>query len=209
VAIPGRLPYHLRAVQITLPWPATSAASNHRAPISSAAYPPPRPLSLLAIDSHGKIIRPDGDPQKEAPPNRILWWHTPRPTPTGACAINAHGLPGLIALGGHIATALPSYPGKIVGRAFYSCIDTEYELHNSQLQAAILLDAQHPKQPAAEIPGLHPLPRTPAFFNGPGDSFHGEQTATRRGNAWLLLTGGHNPNERIELLRHLDATVNP
>jgi hypothetical protein len=74
------------------------------------------------------------------------------------------------------------------------------------LDAAILLDAAHPGAIPAAIPGLTLVPRAAGFFNGPGD-FKGELTATRHGNTWLVVAGGSNLAQRIEILRHLTPTV--
>jgi len=93
-----------------------------------------------------------------------------------------------------------------VGRAFFSCIDTEYYLHNWPLDAAILLDASHPGTAPVSIPGLTAVTREPGYFNGPGD-FKGELTAVRRGDGWLVVAGGKGLEQRLEVLRHLTASV--
>ena len=43
-------------------------------------------------------------------------------------------------------------------------------------------------------------------MNGPG-LFKGPLTATRNGDAWLVVAGGSGLAQRIELLRHIKATV--
>jgi hypothetical protein len=74
------------------------------------------------------------------------------------------------------------------------------------LDAAVLLDAAHPGTSPAAIPGLEPVPGRRGYFNGPGD-FKGELTATRVGDSWLVLAGGSGLAQRLEILRHLTATV--
>ncbi len=106
----------------------------------------------------------------------------------------------------HVASEIASYPGVIVGRAFFSCIDTEYYLRESSLDVAILLDAQRPGRSPAAIPGLLPVPGKPGYVNGPGD-FKGELTATRHGNAWLVVAGGSGLAQRLTVLSHLKVTV--
>jgi hypothetical protein len=103
-------------------------------------------------------------------------------------------------------TAVRPFPEQIIGRAFLSCVDTEYYLHGWPLDAAILLDAAHPGSSPAAIAGLKAVPGAPGFFNGPGD-FHGDLTATRHGNAWLVVAGGSGPAQRILVLRHLTAPL--
>jgi hypothetical protein len=94
----------------------------------------------------------------------------------------------------------------IVGRTFYSCIDTEYYLHNWPIEAAVLLDAEHPGRRPAPIPGLGPLAGAAGIFNG-GGGFHGAETAVREGSAWLLVAGGSGLAQRLRVLAHLHASV--
>jgi len=44
------------------------------------------------------------------------------------------------------------------------------------------------------------------MFSAPGD-WHGEITAIRLRDAWLVVAGGSGLLQRIEVLRHLNATV--
>jgi hypothetical protein len=46
----------------------------------------------------------------------------------------------------------------------------------------------------------------PGYFNGSGD-FHGDLTATRVGDAWLVVAGGSGRAQRIRVLHHLTATI--
>jgi hypothetical protein len=124
----------------------------------------------------------------------------------GPCALKAEGLPGLHAQWSHVASAIQGFPGRLIGRPFFSCIDTEYYLQKWPLDAAILLDAAHPGAAPAPIPGLEAVKSAPGYFNGPGD-FKGELTAVRRGDAWLVVAGGDSLSQRIELLGHVKATV--
>jgi hypothetical protein len=108
---------------------------------------------------------------------------------------------------GHVAIRIRPYPRKIIGRAFFSCISTDYSLHNWPLTAAILLDAQRPGRTPAPIPGMTPVAGAPGVFNAPGDWHGGDITAARRGNAWLVVARGSGLSQRIEVLRHLSATA--
>jgi hypothetical protein len=197
------LPYHLRVATITVSRP--SAPAGYR----GNGAPPPEaltPQSLLAIDAQGHILRSthtaDGGPSV-----RTIWWKAPTALPKGPCQIQGHGVPGLLPEWGHVAASIAPYPEQIVGRAFYSCIDTEYYLHNWPLDAAILLDAQHPGIVPAAIPGLERLRGAPDIYNGPGDGFHGPETAIRKGDAWLIIAGGSGLGQREEVLRHLTTSV--
>ncbi len=91
---------------------------------------------------------------------------------SGPCQIHAYGLPALEAEWGHVAGTIRPYPAPIIGRAFFSCVDTEYYMDRWPLETAILLDAQHPGRMPAAIPGMKPDLGAPGLFNAPGD-WHG------------------------------------
>jgi hypothetical protein len=201
------LPYHLRVAKITIPRPSTPAGPTSNEPPQAPG--PSTPQSLLAIDAQGHVLRSTRAATGEAPAIRIAWWKRPTALPKGPCQIRAHGIPGLEPEWGHVASSIAPYPERIVGRAFYSCIDTEYYLHKWPLDAAILLDAQHPGSTPAAIPGLTRLRGAPALYNGPGDGFHGPETAIRKGDAWLIVAGGSGLDQRIDVLEHLSASVRP
>lgn len=185
------LPYGLRAARIVTALRVGRA--RHRSPTFALAPEP----KLVALDARGRAFPSTAG-------------HTPGAAVTlsahGPCALIAGGLPGLTREWSHVASAIAPYPGAIVGRSFFSCIDTEYYLRQWPLDAAILLDATHPGTPPAPIPGLEPVKGRPGYVNGPGD-FKGELTAVRRGNAWLVIAGGESLEQRIEVLRHLTASV--
>jgi hypothetical protein len=193
VAVSG-LPYGLRAAAIHTPLP-----PNFQRRVG---FTPPK---LVALDSRGRRIRET--PAYELFPDRD--WHRPGAPAKGACQLHASGLPGLIADWGQVASAVFPYPGRIVGRGFVSCIDTEYYVPGRGMLAAVLLDAAKPGHATpGEIPGLAPIPGNPGLYNGAGDyDFHGPMTAKREGEAWIVVAGGGRDGEpsRIRLLRHLTA----
>jgi hypothetical protein len=160
---------------------------------------------LLATGSNGK---PLGEMSYEAGrvQDNVRWWEKPARPASGPCQIDVQGVPGLTPEWGHVAIALRPYPEQIIGRAFFSCVDNEYYLHNWPLETAILLDAQHPGQFPAPIPGMKPIVGAPGLFWAPGD-WHGEITAVRDKDAWLLVAGGSGQSQREEVLRHLTASV--
>jgi hypothetical protein len=194
LTLPG-LPYGLRAARVVIPLRIKTSPGAKR---GIASLPEPK---IQALDAHGRVI-----------PNRIVHEaptlsRSPRGvSAAGPCRLHAAGLAGLAAQWSHVAAAIRPLPGKLIGRGFFSCIDTEYYLHHWPLDATILLDAAHPGTPPAAIPGLTPVRHERGYFNGPGD-FKGELTATRVGNAWLVVAGGSGLVQRLEVLRHLTATV--
>jgi hypothetical protein len=152
---------------------------------------------LAALDMRGHVIADRAVRESPTPLSR---------SGRGPCSLRAGGLSGLTAQWSHVASVIRPFSGTLIGRGFFSCIDTEYYLHKWPLDAAILLDAAHPGVLPAAIPGLEPVPGERGYFNGPGD-FKGELTATRFGNAWLVVAGGSGLAQRIEVLRHVTPTV--
>jgi hypothetical protein len=185
------LPYHLRLARIELRRHAQSAFAEGAPPLQ-ALNSSGRPLGTLSEDPGIS----GGD----------RWWQRPESPPAGPCQLHATGVPGIEAECGHVATTLRPYPGSIIGRAFFSCVDTEYYLHNWPLETAILLDAQHPGRTPAPIPRMKSVPGAHGVFSAPGD-WHGELTATRHGHAWLVVAGGSGPTQRIQVLRHLSMSI--
>jgi hypothetical protein len=189
---PPGLPYGLRAARIQVP------ARARRSRSGKLIYAMPSAPKLVALDSAG---RPLASASSRSSVNA--------PAGSGAvrCALHAGGLAGLVPQWSHVAGAIePFAGGQLVGRAFFSCIDTEYYLHRWPLDVAILLDAARPGSTPAAIPGLAPVAGHARYLNGPGD-FKGELTATRLAHAWLVVAGGSGLNQRIEVLRHISATV--
>jgi hypothetical protein len=188
--LPG-LPFGLRAARIVVPFPGRRAAGG------GIVFPAPAEPSLTPLDWAGRPIA--GAPMRPSA-------QTPALAANGPCALKAAGLPGLAARWSHVASEIVPYRGALVGRAFFSCIDTEYYLHDWALDAAVLLDAAHPGSLPAAIPGLSPVPGRAGYVDGPGD-FKGDLTAIRRGDAWLVVAGGSGLAQRIDVLSHLTATV--
>jgi hypothetical protein len=225
VVTKAQLPYGLRIAQIdfareiptTTGHSVGSATSVGPPGQKTFATPAPRPTApppvregatptLLATAANGKPLAYFNPEPASRASIGVRWWARPEPLAPGPCQIGAHGLAALEPEWGHVAATIRPYPAKIIGRAFFSCADSEYYLHNWPLETAILLDAQHPGVPPASIPGMKPAPHLRGVFNAPGD-WHGEITATRHGNAWLVVAGGSGLKQRIEVLRHLTATV--
>jgi hypothetical protein len=195
VASPG-LPYGLRVAAVHTP------LTHHFPPMGPVTTP-----RLVSLDSQGHRIREspsygDGLPFRD--------WNRPGAPAKGVCELRASGI-AVTAEWGQVATAIHPYPGRIVGRGFLSCVDTEYYVPGRGMRAAVLLDAASPGRVLpAEIPGVTPVPQAPAFYNGTGDySFKGPMSAKREGDAWIVVAGGgRNAEEsRIRLLRHLTARI--
>jgi len=227
VVTKAQLPYGLRIAQIDFARPIPTTAGHRvgsatsigppgqrtfagRSPRPTEPEPPPVPEgatpTLIATGANGKPLAYFNPEAAGRLGMKVSWWQKPQPLPPGPCQIRAHGLAALEPEWGHVAATIRPYPAKIIGRTFFSCIDSEYYLHEWPLDTAILLDAQHPGRPPAPIPGMKPVSGAPGVFNAPGD-WHGEITATRHGDAWLVVAGGSGFSQRIEVLRHLSANV--
>jgi hypothetical protein len=193
VALPG-LPYGLRAARVVTH---VSPVRHKDSRAGGRAFARPPAPAVVALDAHGRPIPNESVRGPFEPLNT---------SERGPCALRAGGLPGLAPQWSHVASAIRPFTGQLVGRAFFSCIDTEFYLRRRPLDAAILLDAAHPGVPPAAIPGLTPVPGQRGYLNGPGD-FKGELTATRLRDAWLVVAGGSGVAQRIEVLRHLTPTV--
>jgi hypothetical protein len=124
-------------------------------------------------------------------------------------------LSGLSPIGGDVVGRVKGYR-MFDTRAFQSCADTYYALGSSTLEAAVLLDAEHPGATPADLPYLERAPGGAGVFDAPGGIMRGGHagasdnlTAERLPGAWLIVTGGSGPTQQLELLGHLHATIRP
>jgi hypothetical protein len=96
------------------------------------------------INSKGELIAQSiepGPPLAIQTPTRSVRQST-HPNEDG-CRIVAASLPGLVVDGESVAVEIRATQG-LLGRAFFSCVETEYNLNNWPIYAAVLLDAAHP-----------------------------------------------------------------
>jgi hypothetical protein len=139
-------------------------------------------------------------------------WTAPAPPPAAPCELSASGTSGLSPVGGDVVPQVKGYP-TFESHAFQSCADTYYTLDGSTLEAAVLLDAEHPGATPAALPYRTPAPGAAGVFDAPGGVTRGGRggsnnlTAARLHGAWLVVTGGSGPAQQLELLRHLHATI--
>jgi hypothetical protein len=139
-------------------------------------------------------------------------WTAPASPPAAPCELSASGSSGLSPVGGDVVGQVKGYR-LFESRAFQSCADTYYELNSSTLEAAVLLDAEHPGAAPAALPDLTPAPGAANVFDAPGGIMRGGRagsdnlTAERLPGAWLVVTGGSGPAQQLEVLRHLHATI--
>lgn len=180
-----RLPFGLRAALIEIPGAqlfGLTPSFRSFTLLSQAGQPLPQPRRPFHIDSV---------PTK-------FWKHPKRP-PRGICALSSR-LAGLKAEWGSVALHAAGRKG-IIGQGFLSCIETEYHLHHGWLQATLLLNGETPGAPPATLPNMKPLARHKAIMVEHG------VLARRLHNAWLLVTGGSDLAQRIEVLDALRARV--
>jgi len=143
-------------------------------------------------------------------------WTRPAQPAAGACELSTTGPAGLVAELGAVVRHLKGY--RVFGsRAFQSCASTVYQLDGSRLQAAILLDAEHPGRAPAGLPGMHPVAGSPGVFRAPSAAIgqelrgpavaDGRMTAQRLPDGWLVVADGRDAAQQLEVLRHLSAMV--
>jgi hypothetical protein len=132
------------------------------------------------------------------------WWKRPGPQPNGACRIEGRGLHGLVAQWGHVTEQIRPVSGA-QGTALLSCLSTEYYLDGWGLTAAVLLNAAHPGEPVGPIPGTEPVPGHPGVVTTTHATGFGTITAHRYRNAWLVIQGGRDLHQRLEVLGALEV----
>jgi hypothetical protein len=86
------------------------------------------------------------------------------------------------------------------GELFLSCVDTEFYLHGWPLDAAVLLNAEHPGRSPGQIPSATPLAGHPDELDAELGNSSVSLTARRVGAAWLVVAGGRNLAQRLRVL---------
>ncbi len=180
------------------------------------ATPPHQPTKIpsgavLPLDASGRVLSsnfnyPDTPFQSywQAPaaltPNiHEAPYHGPtRPSPSGICQLDQHGLPGLVAVWGNTIGRFAPAAGSL-GELFESCVGAEYYLHGWPLAVGVLLDARRPGQVLGTLPGAAPVSGDPGIVDFPAASL----SARRIGNAWLVVRGGSGTAQRLRVLQAL------
>ncbi len=183
------LPYGLRAAFVEI----SGGSAAERRPLLTALSATGAPIAGLA---------PTTTPAGYYLQSRA--WRRPGHAPHGACAISATPLPGLVAQSGRVVEHLVSFTG-LIGRPFLSCMDTQFTLNGSPLDAGVVLDATHPGTAPAALPDMKPLPGHSGAFQALG--WDGRLLGRRTHNAWLVVEGGSSVQQRLTVLEHLHATV--
>ena len=127
------------------------------------------------------------------------WWQRPGRQPDGSCRLAKHRLPGLVAHWGHITDRIRAV-SSARGTAFLSCLSTEYYLHGWGMTVAVLLNAQHPGAPVGPMPGTQAVIGHPGVVNTRYPTGSGVITARRTGQAWLVVQGGRDLTQRLQVL---------
>jgi hypothetical protein len=172
--------------------------------------------ALQPLDGEGHLIPTTSPAQPPLGPSTRAWQvRTPgqshpgaaadHPLP-GACELGEHGLAGLTPQWGHVLAAIQPV-ADAEGELFLSCVDTEYFLHGWALDAAILIDARRPGQVLGAIPGAVAVADHPDVVNvALSGSPRGDLSARRIGDAWLVVQGGRDLDQRLEALGALRIT---
>lgn len=204
------------SVEGRTPVPTRAAGLPYGMRYATVAVKSPR-ATPVAFDARGRRIAAAGF---EALPERHEFegpyaaraWSAPASPPAAPCELSASGSSGLSPVGGDVIGRVKGYR-LFESRAFQSCADTYYALDGSTLEAAVLLDAEHPGAAPAPLPDLTPALGAANVFDAPGGIMRGGRagsdnlTAERLPGAWLVVTGGSGPAQQLEVLRHLHATI--
>jgi hypothetical protein len=117
----------------------------------------------------------------------------------GACELAQRGLRGLTPEWGHVLAQIEPV-ADAEGELFLSCVDTEFYLHGWPLDAAVLLNAEHPGRTPGQIPSATPLAGHPDEVDAELGNSSVSLTARRVGAAWLVVAGGRNLAQRLRVL---------
>lgn len=113
--------------------------------------------------------------------------YDPGGTAPSPCAIHAAHLPSVTAQWEVVATKAPALGSAVAPNALFSCARSWFSIKGQSQapSAAILLNAQDPRRPAARPPGLTPTDQ-PGIFSNPSAELVGK----RIGQAWLVVQDG-------------------
>ena len=127
------------------------------------------------------------------------WWQRPGRQPDGRCQLARHGLPALVAHWGHVTDRIRAV-SSIRGAAFLSCLSTEYYLDGWGMTVAVLLNAQHPGAQVGPMPGAESVVGHPGVVTTRYQNAFGAIAARRTGEAWLVVQGGRDLAQRLQIL---------
>jgi len=210
---PGtKLPYYVSAPAIGRPSRPTrtqatgTAAGQHGIITEQVPQVRVRTITPVPLAASGQVIVATPAPLAPIWPPILTWNIHPNspgnPTgiPThprsGACEIAQHGLPTLKPEWGADVEAVQPV-ANATGELLLSCNDTEYNFDHSPLTVTILVNAQRPGAGPGPIPGTTPVVGEPGIVAGDGEA------ARRIGNAWLLVNGGRDLHDQLEILHAL------
>jgi hypothetical protein len=159
-----------------------------------------QPLTLTALDSFGRPI----PATSTAPVFRLpaRFWQRPERQPQGSCTLAAPS--GFSALRGTVVYRTSPVPG-VQGAALLFCLSTDYSVNGTTVVAAVLLNARSPASQPPAIFGATAVPGNAGFVNREYPSVGSLEpiTARRDGNAWLVVQGGDDLAQRLDVLRQL------
>jgi hypothetical protein len=170
-------------------------------------------LAVLPLDTHGEVIpsKPSAQygslsrfwqaPSAVTPTIHEQPYHGPTHPLPGVCELAQRGLTALRPEWGHSVSSI-GLAVNSVGELFLSCVDIEYYLHGWPLQVGVLLDARQPGRVLGAIPGSRPLAGDPNIVNFDA----GRLSARRQGDAWLVVQGGANAAQRVQVLQALSIS---
>ena len=182
-----RLPFGLRAAVVEV-----VGGALERAQTSFFSY--------TLLGQEGQTLEPfPGSFHAEFDSVATRFWQLPRHPPAGVCSLSS-SRPRLRAKWGNVALETAGRRG-VLGEGFLSCIETDFFLDHSHLEATLLLNGETPGAPPAALPNARPLSGQTGIMVEAG------RVDRRVGNAWLQVEGGRDQAQRVEALRAIHPAV--
>jgi hypothetical protein len=151
---------------------------------------------VTPLDAAGDPI-PTSAPTRTYPAPTSYFQHGTSVPADGSCALRS-GNPAARIEWGLVSTRIGAVP-QAVGPAFVSCLNAWYTVHGAAVEAAVLLDAQHPGAPPAPLWGVAPVRGHPCLVEMPAVQYTQAGRsytlaprfiARRASNAWIVVEQG-------------------
>jgi hypothetical protein len=170
----------------------------------------PDPSAAVGLDARGRVLGPAGAPFAQLHLPGFFWQaqrstggerqpsrHAPGP---GACEIDTARLGGVHLFFGSVVARVTGFP-QLAGRTFTACAETRFATGGLAVDAAILVDAQHPGSRPAQIAAGTAV--RAGVVNVPASTLGQPHALTARragGDAWLAIEAGGTLAQRIAIL---------
>ena len=158
----------------------------------------------VALTRAGAVI--PAHPLPTVPSEPALFWH--KAAPPAACELDTAKIPGARPTFGEVVPRLRAFP-QVAPGTLLSCASMSFTIHRETINAAILLNAQHPGTPPGSLPGTASVARQPETVNEPASrtGINLALTGRRIGSAWLMIETSGTLANRLTILNNLTTCV--